>query len=103
MVVGQDGAAHDGQVGVGAHEVVGELADKIQQLAEAGPVDLHGDMLSVEYNTMLIIINIGRVLHSPRTVIDCDWNDSVILSCRMICAACISLIFRTKQTFGIAA
>ena len=30
VVMGQDRAAHDGQVGVGAHEVVGELAHEVQ-------------------------------------------------------------------------
>ena len=44
----QDRAAHNGQVGVGAHEVVGELPDEVQQLSKAGPIDLHGCVDAVQ-------------------------------------------------------
>ena len=62
VVVGQDGAAHDGQVRVGAHEVVGELPHKVQQLGKAGPVDLHGDVLPVQADAVLVVVHIGGVL-----------------------------------------
>ena len=62
MVVGQDGAAHDGQVGIGAHKVVGELTNEVQQLGETGSVNLHGGMDAVQADTVLVIIDIGRIL-----------------------------------------
>ena len=60
-------------------------------------------MPAVKYNTVLIVIYIWRILHSPRAVIDGERNDSVILSCRMVGASCISLILRAKKAFRIAA
>ena len=41
MVVRQNRAADNGQVGIGADKIMRELADEIEQLAEAGTVDLH--------------------------------------------------------------
>ncbi len=65
MLVGEDAAAHDGQVGVGAHEVVGELAHKVQELGKGSPVDLHGHMPAIEHDAMLVIVNVGGVLQPP--------------------------------------
>ena len=58
MVVAQDGAAYDGQVRVGAHEVMGELFHKVQQLTEGGAVDFHGHMLAVEDDAVLFIVDV---------------------------------------------
>ena len=60
-------------------------------------------MLTVEYDTVFIVIYIRRILESPWCVIDSDRNDSVILSCRMIDTTCISFVFRTEKTFRITA
>ena len=35
-----------------------KLADKIKQLSECSPLDLHWDMLAIEHDTVLIIVNI---------------------------------------------
>ena len=59
-------------------------------------------MLAIKYNTMLIVIYIRRILESPRSIIDCDRNNPVILPCRMINTSRISFIFRAKKTFRIA-
>ena len=34
------------------------LSDKIKQLSECSPLDLHWDMLAIEHDTVLIIVNI---------------------------------------------
>ena len=41
VLVAQDAAAHDGQIGIAAHEIMGKLRDKIQQFIERRPVDHH--------------------------------------------------------------
>ena len=61
VVVAQDAAAHDGQVSVAAHEIVGEQAHKIQQLAEGGPLNLHGCMLVVEHDAVFVVVHMGGV------------------------------------------
>ena len=75
---------------------------KIKQFNECISLDFHWSMLAIKYNTMLIVIYIRRILESPRSIIDCDRNNPVILPCRMINTSRISFIFRAKKTFRIA-
>ena len=89
----QDRAAHNGQVGVGAHEVVGELPDEVQQLSKAGPIDLHGCVDAVQADAVLIVVHIGGVLQKPRRIINGDGNDAVVLPGRMVHPASIALVF----------
>ena len=49
-----------------------KLADKIKQLSECSPLDLHWDMLAIEHDTVLIVIHIRRILEAPLAVIDRD-------------------------------
>ena len=76
---------------------------KIKELHKGVPFNLHRHMLSIKHNTVLIVINIRRILEAPWTVIDCNRNNSVILSGRMVHSARITLIFHTQQAFWIAA
>ena len=101
VVVGQDGAAHDGQVGVGAHEVVGELAHEVQQLGEAGPVDLHGHVLAVEADAVLIVIDVGGVLQKPGRAVDGDGDDAVVGPGGVVDPAGVALIFGAQLAPGI--
>ena len=75
---------------------------KIKQFNECISLDFHWSMLAVKHNAMLIVIHIRRILESPRSIIDCDRNNSVVLPCRMINTSRISFIFRAKKTFRIA-
>ena len=61
-----------------------ELFDKIKQLDKGLALDLHRSMFSVEHDTVLIVVDIRRILESPLAVIDRDRNDAVILSGRVI-------------------
>lgn len=79
-----------------------ELLYEIKQLTEGRMLNLHRHMLRVKYDAVLIIIYIRRILESPRSIIDCDRNNPVILPCRMINTSRISFIFRAKKTFRIA-
>ena len=74
---------------------------KIKQFNECISLDFHWSMLAVKHNAMLIVIHIRRILESPRSIIDCDRNNSVVLPCRMINTSRISFIFRAKKTFRI--
>ena len=65
VVVAQDAAAHDRQVGVATHKVVGEQSHKIQQLAEGRPLNFHRGVLVVEHDAVLVIVNVGAVLQIP--------------------------------------
>ncbi len=81
---------------------MGKLLHKVEQLAESVSVNLHGNMLPVKDDTVLVIINIGRVLESPGIPLNGNRNNPVILSCRMIHPARIALIFPAEQTLRIA-
>ena len=63
MVVRKNGAAHNGQIGVGTEEIVGQKRDKIQELSEGFLGNGHRNMLFVENDAMLIVVHIGRILH----------------------------------------
>ena len=99
----QNGAAHDGQVRVGAHKIVGELPDEVQLLAEGGPVDLHGHVLPVEHDAVLVIVHIGGVLEKPILLIDGNGNDAVVLTGGMVHPAGVALVLPAQQALGIAA
>ena len=79
-----------------------ELFDKIKQLDKGLALDLHRSMFSVEHDTVLIVVDIRRILESPLAVIDRDRNDAVILSGRVIEAPCIPLVLHTELTFRVS-
>ena len=101
VVVGQNGAAYDGQIGVGAHEVMGELPHKVQQLSKTGPVDLHGSVDAVQADAVLIVVDIGGVLHEPGRAVDGDGNDAVVLPGGVVHPAGIALILGTQGAPGV--
>ena len=72
-----------------------KLLYKIEKLTEGIVLNLHGYMLTVKYDTMLIIVNIRRILESPGALIYFHRDNSMILSCRMIYPSCIAFIFHT--------
>ena len=101
MIVAQNGTAHNGKIRIGTHKIMGKLFYKVKQLCKGGTFNLHGHMLAVKHDAVLIIIYIGRILEIPAAVIDRNRNDPVILSGRMIQPSCISLVFTAQQTFGV--
>ena len=103
VVVAQDAAAHDGQVGVAAHEIVGEQAHEIQQLAEGGPLDLHGGVLAVEHDAVLVVVDIGAVLQIPCAAVDGQRDDAVVFAGGMIHPACIALVLHAELALGVSA
>ncbi len=103
VVVAQDAAAHDGQVGVAAHEVVGEEGHEVQQLAEGGTLDLHGGVLAVKDDAVLIVVDIGAVLEIPRTVVDGQRDDAVIFPGGMVQPTGIALVLHAELALGVGA
>ena len=101
MIVAQDRSSYDRQIRIGSNKVVRELFYKVKQFCEGCTFDLHRYMLRIEYNTMLVIIYIRRILESPLTVVDGYRYDSVVLSCRMVQSSCVAFVFHAKQTFWI--
>ena len=84
MVVAEDGTAYDGKVCVGTKKIVRELLDKIKQLlVKVLPVNLHGDMLAVEDDAVLVVIDIGGVLKAP-----------------LLCRPCVSGMIRWLSRAG---
>ena len=59
-------------------------------------------MLAVKYDAVLVIIYIRWILKSPVSAIDRDWNDTMVLTGRMIQTPCITFIFHTKLTLRIS-
>ena len=80
-----------------------EQLHEVKQLHEGIVFDLHGNMLRIEHDAVLIIINIRRILESPRAVVDGDGDDPVILSCGMVHAARIALVLHAELALGICA
>ncbi len=103
VVVAQDGAADDGQVRVRAEEVVRELSDEVEEFPERGPVDLHGHMLAVQDDAVLVIVNVGRVLETPVALIDGDRDDAVVLPRRVVHASGIALVLEAQLALRVRA
>ena len=53
-------------------------------------------MFSAKYDTMLIIVHVWRILEAPLRLIDCNRDDSVVLSCRMVNTSCIAFVLKCK-------
>ena len=99
----EDGPPHDGKVRVGTHEVVGELFDKVQLLAEGGAVDFHRHVDAIEDNAVLVVVDIGGVLEKPLLPIDHDGNDAVVLTGGVVEPPGVPLVLPAELALGIAA
>jgi hypothetical protein len=60
-------------------------------------------VIAIQNDTVLIVVNIGRVLKIPIAAGDRERDQTVILPGRMVNSASISLIFHAESAFGIAA
>ena len=59
-------------------------------------------MFFVENYTVLVIINIGRILEAPVSAVDSHGNYTVVLPCGRIDTAGIAHILIAQKTLGIA-
>ena len=102
MLVRKDRAADDGQIGIGADEIMRELTDEIKELQKYRRVDDHRDMLAVEHDTMLVIVAVGGVLQIPVAAVDLDRNGSEILACGVVLTTRVAHILGTKLALRIS-
>lgn len=83
VIVREDRSAHDGKIGVGSHEVVGQRIDEVQQACDVLTVHVHGTVLLAHRDAVLSEIRVGAVLEPPRFISELDGDDAEILSRRM--------------------
>ena len=80
-----------------------KLCHKIQKFSKRCTLDFHWRMLGIEHDAVLIVIYIWRILEKPVTVVNRQWNDAVVLACRMVDTSCITFVLTAEQTFWITA
>ena len=81
---------------------MGHLTYKVKQLFEGAAADLHGGVLAVEDDAVLLIIGVGGILHIPILTSQFDGHNTVILAGREIAASAVSGIFHAKHALRIA-
>ena len=59
-------------------------------------------MLFIKNNAVLVVVDIRRILEPPVFSSQLEGNHPVVLSCGMIYAACISLVFPAEEAAWIA-
>ena len=107
VVVRQNRAAHDRQVGVGADEVMREQVHKVEQAGQALAVDVHRTMLGAHGNAMLVKVRVRAVLETPALAVELDGDNAQVLasgvSAAVGCsgASGIALVFDAELAGGI--
>ena len=97
VVVAQDGAADDRQVGVGADEVVREARDEVQQADEALLSDAHGAVGHAEHDAVLVIVDVGGILQRPGLAAQGQRDDAVVGAGRVADASGVALVLRAER------
>ena len=103
MIMRQDGTADNRQIRIRAQKVMREDRDEVQQIFKALAGYLHRDMLAVQYDAVLIVIRVRRVLHEPPVTGQAQWNQTMRLAGRMTGMTSIAFILTAQQTFRIRA
>ena len=101
VVVGQDGATDNRQVGVGSCKIAWKSLDDVQQALKGQPADGHRKVLAVQKDAMLIKVGIGRILEAPLLSRNIKTNNPVIASSWMIDTTIVAFIFHTELTLRI--
>ena len=107
VVVRQNRAAHDRQVGVGADEVMREQVHKVEQAGQSLTVDVHRAMLGAHGNAVLVKVRVRAVLEAPALAVELDGNNAQVLTGGMSAAVgCggasgVALVLDAELTGGI--
>ena len=101
MLVAQDGAAHDGKIRIGTHEIMGEHPGEVQELLKGGAVDLHGDVLGIEDDAVLVVVDIRAILQTPVRAADLKGNDAVVCPGGMVHPSGVALVLFTQLALGV--
>lgn len=87
VVVREDRASYDGEVGVRADEVVGKKVNEVEQVLEGVAVDVHRAVPRAHGDAVLIEVRIGGVLQTPTLADELDGDDAQVLA-RGVRATC---------------
>ena len=101
MVMRQDGAAHDGQIGIGADKIVGKDIHKVEHRFKTSAVHQHGHMLAVEDDAVLVIVQVGGILQIPGPPRQLNGDDAVVLPGRETGPAGITGVLPAQGAFGV--
>ena len=107
VVVRQNRAAHDGQVGIRADKVVREQVHKVEQTGEALAIHVHRTMLGAHGNAMLVKVRVRAVLEAPALAVELDGDNAQVLTGGVGAAvgccgtSWIALVFDTELAGGI--
>ena len=102
MLVRENAAADDGKVGIRAEEIMRELLDERKQLVKRRAVDDHRRVLGVHHDRVFIVIDVGRILESPRLAVHGHRHDAQILPRRVRNGSRIADVFDAEQAFRIS-
>ena len=72
VIVPENRASHDRQIGVAADEVVREQVDEIEQTGKRRPVDVHRPVLPAHRDAVLVVIGVRAIPHAPLLAADLD-------------------------------
>ena len=86
VVVREDRATHDRQVGVGPDEVVRQQVDEVEQAAQRLLVDVHRAMVGAHRDAVLVEVGVGAVLQAPALAVELDRDDAQVLAGRVLAA-----------------
>ena len=98
----QDAAAHDGQVGVGAAGVMGELGHKVKNLGDGIFIHLHGLVLVIEHDAVLMEIGVGAVLQVEGFPGQIHGDDAVGLAGREVDAPGVADVLLAEHAGGVS-
>lgn len=101
VIMGQNGAADNRQIGIRADEIMREGFNKAKQTLQRILRQLHRHMIMVEHDTMLVIVHIRRVLEEPFLIVHRKRNHSQILARRVIDPSGIADILAAELAFRI--
>ena len=97
----QNGASDDRQIRVGASEIMRENIQKCREVHEGLMRNPHGDVVAVQYDAVLIVVGVRRILQKPFIPVELQRNQAVCLARGMIAASCIAFIFAAEQALRI--
>ena len=102
MAVAQDAAAHNGQIGVGAAGVMGELRHKVENFGQRLLVHLHRLVLLVQHDAVLMEVGVGAVLQIELLARQRDGHNAVGLPCREVDAPGVTDVLLAEHTGRVA-
>ncbi len=101
MVVAENRAAHDGEIGVAAHKVVGNCLTKSAACGR-WPYRSSWGVMPIQNDAVLVVVDIGAVLEEPVLLIDGDGDDPVVLPGGVVEPSRVALVLPAELALGVA-